>query len=77
MSQPQRTIRTRVPAQLAARMARIAIKRTTSTKSVPVLVQEACVNLVDQQERELKLDPITPGEVDELLNGKHEEAKAA
>jgi hypothetical protein len=68
-------IRVVVPELLEARLTRIAQRRFgTRHRKLPVLGSEAFVEYADRMEKALKLDPITPGEVSELVS---KEAKAA
>lgn len=65
-----------VPIELSARLKRIAQRRfSTSYRKLPTLGNEALSKFADDQERTLKLEPITPTEVEELAGSK--EAVAA
>lgn len=58
-------IRLRVPDELAARLARVAMRKQGTPRAVSSAGREALVQYVESAEQQLNLGPITPAEVEQ------------
>lgn len=74
---PDITIRARVPKELAARLARIAIHKQATSRAMSSVLREAAVDYVRRSEEAMELAPITEAEVGALLVAKGLEEAAA